>query len=62
MGSLAITLCHLAAGRLDGVVSLKAARSVDIAAAQPLDLEGRSRVVAAGNDELCARLAAALTG
>jgi myo-inositol-1(or 4)-monophosphatase len=83
MGSLAITLCHLAAGRVDGVVSLKAARSVDIAAAQllvreqglaidlpdappfgsaPLDLEGRSRVVAAGTDELCARLAAALRG
>ena len=82
MGSLAITLCHLAAGRLDGVVSLKPARSVDIAAAQllvreqglaielpdappfaaaPLDLEGRSRVVAAGNAELCARLATALT-
>jgi myo-inositol-1(or 4)-monophosphatase len=82
MGSLAITLCHLAAGRLDGVVSLKPARSVDIAAAQllvreqglaielpdapplaaaPLDLEGRSRVVAAGNAELCSRLAAALT-
>ena len=36
MGSLAITLCHLAAGRVDGVVSLKAARSVDIAAAQLL--------------------------
>ena len=33
MGSLAITLCHLAAGRVDGVVSLKPARSVDIAAA-----------------------------
>jgi myo-inositol-1(or 4)-monophosphatase len=83
MGSLAITLCHLAAGRVDGVVSLKAARSVDIAAAQllvveqglaielpdappfaaaPLDLEGRSRVVAAGNEELCTRLATALTG
>jgi myo-inositol-1(or 4)-monophosphatase len=82
MGSLAITLCHLAAGRVDGVVSLKAARSVDIAAAQllvreqglaielpdappfgtaPLDLEGRSRVVAAGTDALCARLATALT-
>jgi myo-inositol-1(or 4)-monophosphatase len=83
MGSLAITLSHLAAGRVDGVVSLKAARSVDIAAAQllvleqglsiglpdgpepfseaPLDLVGRSRVVAAGNDELCARLATALT-
>jgi myo-inositol-1(or 4)-monophosphatase len=83
MGSLAISLCHLAAGRLDGVVSLKAARSVDIAAAQllvreqglaidlpeappfgsaPLDLEGRSRVVAAGSETLCARLTAALTG
>jgi myo-inositol-1(or 4)-monophosphatase len=83
MGSLAISLCHLAAGRVDGVVSLKAARSVDIAAAQllvcerglsidlpedppfgaaPLDLVGRSRVTAAGNDELCARLSTALLG
>ena len=32
MGSLALALCHLAAGRLDGVCSLKPARSVDIAA------------------------------
>jgi myo-inositol-1(or 4)-monophosphatase len=84
MGSLALTLCHLAAGRLDGVVSLKGARSVDIAAAQllvrelripielfdvaepfgeaPLDLEGRSRVAAAGTPELCRRLAVALSG
>jgi myo-inositol-1(or 4)-monophosphatase len=83
MGSLAITLCHLAAGRVDGVVSLKGARSVDIAAAQllvrerglaielpeappfgaaPLDLEPRSRVVAAGTDEACSRLAKALIG
>ena len=82
MGSLAITLCHLAAGRVDGVVSLKAARSVDIAAAQllvrergfcielpeappfgsaPLDLGARSRVAAAGNEELCRKLATALT-
>ena len=81
MGSLALALCNLAAGRLDGVCSLKGARSVDIAAAQllvrevglaielfeappfddaPLDLEPRSRVVAAPNDDLCARLAAAL--
>ena len=81
MGSLALALCQLAAGRLDGVCSLKAARSVDIAAAQllvrecglaidlfeappfeaaPLDVEARSRVVAAGSPELCARLAAAL--
>lgn len=82
MGSLAISLCHLAAGRIDGVVSLKPARSVDIAAAQllvrergfaidlpdsgapflanALDLEPRSRVVAAGNDALCRRLTEAL--
>ncbi len=81
MGSLALSLCQLAAGRLDGVVSLKEARSVDIAAGQllvrergyaidlpedppygaaPLDLEGRSRVVAAGTPELCGQLAAAL--
>jgi myo-inositol-1(or 4)-monophosphatase len=81
-GSLAISLCHLADGRVDAVCSLKAARSVDIAAAQllvrerglaielperppfraaPLDLEGRSRVVAAGTDELCAQIAAALS-
>jgi myo-inositol-1(or 4)-monophosphatase len=81
MGSLAITLCHLAAGRVDGVVSLKNARSVDIAAAQllvrerglaielpdappfraaPLDLVPRSRVAAAGNEDLCARLVRAL--
>jgi myo-inositol-1(or 4)-monophosphatase len=82
MGSLAISLCHLAAGRVDAVCSLKPARSVDIAAAQllvrerglaidlpdsppfaeaPLDLEGRSRVVAAGTPEGCRRLAAALS-
>jgi myo-inositol-1(or 4)-monophosphatase len=82
MGSLALALCYLADGRLDGVCSLKAARSVDIAAAQllireegyaielfeedgtfdssPLDLESRSRVVAAGTPELCAELARAL--
>ena len=82
MGSLALSLCHLAAGRVDGVCSLKPARSVDIAAAQllvrerglaidlfeappfeaaPLDVEGRSRVVAAGTAELCRQLAHALS-
>ena len=81
MGSLALSLCHLAAGRVDAVCSLKAARSVDIAAGQllvrevglaielpdaepfaaaPLDLEGRSRVVAAGTAELCREVAGAL--
>jgi myo-inositol-1(or 4)-monophosphatase len=83
MGSLALSLCHLAAGRVDAVCSLKPARAVDIAAAQllvreqglaielpesppfdaaPLDVEGRSRVVAAGTPELCRRLAEALLG
>ncbi len=81
MGSLALSLCHLAAGRVDAVCSLKEARSVDIAAAQllvrerglaielvddppfasaPLDLVTRSRVVAAGSDELVSAVAAAL--
>jgi myo-inositol-1(or 4)-monophosphatase len=81
MGSLALSLCHLAAGRVDGVCSLREARSVDIAAAQllvreaglaieliddppfaaaPLDLGQRSRVVAAGSDDLVAEIAAAL--
>jgi len=82
MGSLALSLCHLAAGRVDAVCSLKAARAVDIAAAQllvrergiaidlpeappfgaaPLDVEGRSRVVAAATPEVCAELFAALS-
>jgi myo-inositol-1(or 4)-monophosphatase len=81
MGSLALSLCHLAAGRVDAVCSLKEARSFDIAAAQllvrecglaielfddppfdaaQLDLEQRSRVVAAGSVELTDALATAL--
>jgi myo-inositol-1(or 4)-monophosphatase len=83
MGSLALSFCHLAAGRVDAVCSLKPARSVDIAAAQllcrevglavdlfdvqepfgaaPLDLEQRSRVVAAGSTDVCMRIARALS-
>jgi myo-inositol-1(or 4)-monophosphatase len=82
MGSLALSLCHLAAGRVDAVCSLKAARAVDIAAAQllvrergiaidlpeappfgaaPLDIEGRSRVVAAATPQVAADLFAALS-
>jgi myo-inositol-1(or 4)-monophosphatase len=82
MGSLALSFCHLAAGRVDAVCSLKPARSVDIAAAQllcrelglavdlfdvtepfgaaPLDLEQRSRVVAAGSSAVCERIASTL--
>jgi len=82
MGSTALSLCHLAAGRVDAVCTLKPTRSVDIAAGQllcrelgvalelfdvaepfgaaPLDLEGRSRLAAAGTSEVCERLAGAL--
>jgi myo-inositol-1(or 4)-monophosphatase len=34
MGSLALSLCQLAAGRVDAACSLRAARAVDVAAAQ----------------------------
>ena len=39
MGSLALSLCHLAAGRVDAVCSLRPVRSVDVAAAQLLARE-----------------------
>jgi myo-inositol-1(or 4)-monophosphatase len=83
MGSLALSLCHLADGRVDGVCSLKPSRSVDVAAGQllltecgvaienvdgesrfadaPLDLVARSRIAAAGTDELCRMLVTALS-
>ena len=83
MGSLALSLCHLAAGRLDAVCSLKPYRSVDVAAGQllvrerglaianvdgdasfvdaPLDLEPRSRVAAAGTDDVCRQVIGALS-
>ena len=44
MGSLALSLCHLAAGRVDAVCSLKPARSIDIAAAQLLVRETGSAI------------------
>jgi myo-inositol-1(or 4)-monophosphatase len=83
MGSLALSLCHLAAGRLDAVCSLKPARSIDVAAGQllvsevglaiefvdggsfadsQLDLESRSRIAAAGTEELCRALSDRLRG
>jgi myo-inositol-1(or 4)-monophosphatase len=43
MGSLALCLCHIAAGRVDGVASLRTVRSVDIAAGQ---LVARERGIA----------------
>src|SRR5262249_23622827 len=81
MGAQAITFCHLAAGRTDGVAVLRPSRAVDFAARQlvirergfairmpdgveigshPLDLQGRSRIVAARTPELAAQLAEAL--
>jgi myo-inositol-1(or 4)-monophosphatase len=83
MGSLALSLCHLAAGRVDAVCSLKPARSVDIAAAQllvrecglaielfedppfaqaALDLEARSRLVAATTTDHLDLLGRVLSG
>jgi myo-inositol-1(or 4)-monophosphatase len=83
MGSLALSLCHLAAGRLDAVCSLKPYRSVDVAAGQllvrekglaianadgtdrftdaPLDLVPRSRLAAAGTDDVCRQVVNALS-
>ncbi|MFL5870124.1 MAG: inositol monophosphatase family protein [Solirubrobacterales bacterium] len=34
IGSLALTLCYVAAGRLDGMIAARPSRSVDVAAAQ----------------------------
>jgi myo-inositol-1(or 4)-monophosphatase len=83
MGSLALSLCHLAAGRLDAVCSLKPYRSVDVAGGQllvrerglavanadggddfldaPLDLTQRSRIAAAGTDDLCRQVISGLS-
>jgi myo-inositol-1(or 4)-monophosphatase len=75
LGSVAVSLCLVAGGRLDAMVSLREVRSVDAAAGQllvreaggavsfpdagprtSLGLEMRSRVVAARDPELLARL------
>ena len=76
LGSIALSLCYVAAGRFDGTVSLGMSRSVDSAAGQlivreaggavafpdaaattpspaPLDLDMRSRVVAADERRRC---------
>jgi myo-inositol-1(or 4)-monophosphatase len=34
VGSLALTLCYVAAGRFDGMIGARPSRSVDVAAAQ----------------------------
>jgi myo-inositol-1(or 4)-monophosphatase len=72
LGSVAMTLCLVAAGQLDAMLSLRPIRSVDAAAAQllvteaggavafpaddELSLEMRSRVLAARDPELLERL------
>jgi myo-inositol-1(or 4)-monophosphatase len=75
MGTIAVTLCQVAAARLDGMTTLRGSRAVDAAAAQlivreaggtvalpggdALDLDMRSRVLAARSAELLERLSAA---
>lgn len=75
LGSVAMTLCLVAAGQLDAMLSLRPIRSVDAAAAQllvteaggavafpaddELSLEMRSRVLAARDAELLERLSTA---
>jgi myo-inositol-1(or 4)-monophosphatase len=72
LGSVALSLCMVAAGRLDAMVTLRDIRSVDVAAAQlivheaggavalpggqGLDLDMRSPLAAASDSELLARL------
>jgi len=74
LGSVAMTLCLVAAGQLDGMLSLRPIRSVDAAAAQllvteaggavafpaadDLSLQMRSRVLAARDQELLEHLQA----
>ncbi len=52
LGSVAMTLCLVAAGQLDAMLSLRAIRSVDAAAAQLLVTEAGGAVVFPEGDEL----------
>jgi myo-inositol-1(or 4)-monophosphatase len=72
LGSVALSLCMVAAGKLDAMLTLREVRSVDVAAGQllvretggavalpggeRLDLQMRSRIVAARDSSLLARL------
>jgi myo-inositol-1(or 4)-monophosphatase len=62
IGSIALSLCHVAAGRFDGLVSLRPCRSVDAAAGQLLVREagGRARFPDAADGELGASLTLAM--
>ena len=50
VGSIAITLCWVAAGRLDGMVTGRACRSVDAAGAQLIAREAGAQVEFGGFD------------
>jgi myo-inositol-1(or 4)-monophosphatase len=52
LGSVAMTLCLVAAGQLDGMVSLRPVRSVDAAAAQLLVTEAGGAVAFPAADDL----------
>jgi myo-inositol-1(or 4)-monophosphatase len=78
LGSVALSLCMVAAGRLDAMVTMREIRSVDVAAGQllvheaggavalpggqALDLGMRSGMVAARDSELLERLVRAFHG
>jgi len=59
LGSIALTLCHVAAAHLDGMLSLAACRSVDAAAGQLIVREAGGAVAFpdAGDDPLATSLA-----
>ena len=52
LGSVAMTLCLVAAGQLDGMLSLRPIRSVDAAARQLLVTEAGGAVAFPADDEL----------
>ncbi len=62
IGSIAITLCYVAAGRLDGMLGARGCRSVDAAAAQLIVIEAGGAVEFAGPDQADAALALEAAG
>jgi len=64
LGSLALTICQVAAGRLDGLLTLKESRSVDHAAAQLIAREAgcHVEVLGAGGEGFAAPLDVAPRG
>lgn len=56
IGSIALTLCQVAAARYDGMLSLRACRSVDAAAAQLIAREAGATVIFGDDAELIAPL------